>query len=174
MRSLLLPAMLVSIAACADRDAAPGNETAVVPVNKLASAPDVVVNETVGGDGSGIELSPLQPQDRAELSGELACGFATSPRSGAILIGRGNVASDERATAMIRIGDYPERLFAREPGYGAMERGTVFSGRGMTVTIERAARVAGGGEQLAYQATLLAQRADGAERRIAGLWTCGP
>lgn len=133
------------------------------------------VGSTKGGDGSDIALTALESNDIEALSGELACGFRLADQRQPMLFGRANVGDDEPATVAIRHGGYVERLSLRGTGgFNAMERGGIFSGRGMTLTIERGARQGGAAESPDYAATLLAQRADGAERRYQGLWTCGP
>lgn len=140
----------------------------------VVNAPEAAIGETEGGDGSEIALTPLQPDDAADLPGELACGFRLADARQSLMIARADVGDDARGVAVIRNGGYAERLMARSNGgFGAMERGIAFGGRGMTVTIDRGERRSGG-ESPAYAATLLAQRADGAERRYQGLWTCGP
>ena len=140
----------------------------------VVNAPEPAIGETEGGDGSEIALAPLQRDDAAELPGELACSFRLADARQSLMIARADVGDDARGVAVIRNGGYAERLMARSAGgFGAMERGIAFGGRGMTVTIDRGERRSGG-ESPAYAATLLAQRADGAERRYQGLWTCGP
>ncbi|ATY34097.1 hypothetical protein CVN68_20830 [Sphingomonas psychrotolerans] len=61
-----------------------------------------------------------------------------------------------------------------EGGFGAMEKGAVFGGKGLTVRITRLARLDTGNESTAHRASLVAQRSDGAERRFEGVWNCGP
>ena len=140
----------------------------------VVNAPEAAIGETEGGDGSEIALTPLQPDDADDLPGELACGFRLADARQSLMIARADVGDDARGVAVIRNGGYAERLMARSGGgFGAMERGIAFGGRGMTVTIDRGERRSGG-ESPSYAATLLAQRADGAERRYQGLWTCGP
>ncbi len=191
---LLLAAPLALIAACsdalvsesgnADVEVAAPTPYPIVPVESSsapapggepadnASAPAIV--QTKGGDGSEIALTSLQGEDARGLTGELACSFRLADVREPMLIGRAGVGDDARGAAVIRNGGYVEQLVAREPGgFGAMERGLTFGGRGMTVTIDRGNRVSGG-EAPSYDATLLAQRADGAERLYSGLWTCGP
>lgn len=160
-----------------DAVATEGTQTEALPPRAegpAANAAEPSIGETQGGDGSQIALAPLQPEDAADLPGELACGFRIADARQSLMIARADVGDDARGVAVIRNGGYAERLMARSAGgFGAMERGASFGGRGMTVTIDRGERVSGG-ESPAYSATLLAQRADGAERRYQGLWTCGP
>lgn len=193
----LLAAPIALMTACSDAPVAPDNgatdvvDVAPTPVanevgDTIPSMPSpptsettgnasaAAEGETVGGDGSKIALAPLQPDDATGLPGELACSFRLADVRQPMLIGRADVDDEARGVAVIRNGDYVERLVARSAGgFGAMERGIAFGGRGMTVTIDRGERVSGG-ESPSYDATLLAQRADGAERRYRGLWTCGP
>lgn len=196
MKTMLLFVAPLALIACSEapvsNDAgadvdlvAPANETvapegtpteAIPPLGEdpAVDAAEPAIGETQGGDGSEIALVPLQPDDAADLPGELACGFRLADARQSLMIARADVGDEARGVAVIRNGGYAERLMARTAGgFGAMERGISFGGRGMTVTIDRGERVSGG-ESPAYAATLLAQRADGAERRYQGLWTCGP
>lgn len=55
-----------------------------------------------------------------------------------------------------------------------MLRGTLFSGKGKTITIEVTGPATGGGESPPNPATLTYDRADGAKRQFIGQWQCGP
>ena len=193
-KMLLLAAPLALVAACSDAPVSDGGNAdaalsapptgpvepvvdanaATLATEPAADASAPAVGETRGGDGSEIALASLQDDDAAGLTGELACSFRLADIREPMLIGRADVGDDARGTAVIRHGGDVERLMARSAGgFGAMERGIAFGSRGITVTIDRGERVSGG-EAPDYRATLLAQRADGAEREYRGLWTCGP
>lgn len=133
---------------------------------------------TVGGDGSPIRLGLLDGAalQGTHLTGELACGFGASGASPPLLLARGDVASTERAQALVRNNGYVERLTAAEPGgYDAITDGVRFAGRGLTATIAlTGAAPRGSGESPAVPATMTVDRADGARRVIPGTWTCGP
>lgn len=131
-------------------------------------------SNTVGGDGSGITLAPLDAADieSAALSGELACSFAM-PAEGTLLLARGDVASDEPSRGVVKVGDYVEAV-AAPGGFDAMLRGVRFSGKGKTVIIALTGPATGGGESPPSPATLTYDRADGARRVFAGQWQCGP
>jgi hypothetical protein len=193
MKTMLLFAAPLALIACSDAPVSNDADNNVVastnvgapeemPVeappppaeDPVADAAEPAIGETRGGDGSDIALAPLQPDDAADLPGELACSFRLADARQSLMIARADVGDDARGVAVIRNGGYAERLMARsDGGFGAMEPGITFGGRGMTVTIDRGERRSGG-ESPDYAATLLAQRADGAERRYQGLWTCGP
>lgn len=129
---------------------------------------------TVGGDGSAIRLSALSAGDiqTARLQGELVCAFAE--QGGTLLYASGDVASTERATGIVKIGDYVEPISA-PGGFDGILRGATFAGRGTTVSVARTSdQPIGGGESPAHPATLTFQRADGASRVFTGNWTCGP
>jgi len=134
----------------------------------------------VGGDGSQLVLSGLTATDLAQvtLQGELACSFTQGAGGPALLIARGDVADgDGRASFAVKIGDYVQQGTALEDGgYDGMLDGARFGTQGMTLTVRDVSDVPAqpGGESPPHGAELLAQRADGAERSFAGLWTCGP
>ena len=140
-------------------------------------APSAAIDGTAGGDGSAIRLGPLDGSalKGTELKGELACGFGASGAA-PLLIARGDVASKDRAQALVSNGGYVGRLVAAEPGgYDAMIDGVRFGGRGLTATIVlTGAAPSNGGESPAVPATLTVDRADGARRVFSGTWTCGP
>lgn len=178
-------ALLALVGACSSPEPAPsaniaetapaGTAAEAAPAVAATSAAATANAATIGGDGSAIELAPLRADDTAELAGELACSFAADGAKAALLVARADVVDDAQGRAVIRIGDYTETLATRATGgFNAMEKGGVFAGRGMTLTLRRETRVPGAGEAVLYRATLRAQRADGAERVYPGLWTCGP
>ena len=189
MRILFLScAAATALAACSAPDAGenaiddptetnvvvPPDETAPLPETE-ADAPADPAGETTGGDGSALVLSPLQPNDGADLQGELACSFATTRGGTPVFVGKGFSGVDERPQAAIRIGDYAERLMGAEPGgFGYLTRGGKYAGRGMTITITLGDEIDTGHEGSLHNATLLAQRGDGAERSWEGFYSCGP
>ncbi|WP_218668012.1 hypothetical protein, partial [Sphingopyxis sp. KK2] len=170
------------MAACsepaADRAPAPTPE----PTDKSADATDSlpppikpVDIPTKGGDGSPIELAALTEADisGAKLPGELACSFAADAATPPILLAKGNAASSDPARGVAKIGDTVE-LFASPGGFDGMTKGARFTGKGMQLRIALTGPVQGGGESPPSPATLTADRADGAVRVFAGVWTCGP
>ncbi|MDP5279094.1 hypothetical protein Q9Q95_09175 [Sphingomonas sp. DG1-23] len=188
----LLYAAPLLLAACSDRAAAPDAENVAATTSP---APPIVENRadplpqpspaarekelapspTAGGDGSQIELTALQPDDAERLEGELGCAFAERRGGPALLVGKADVGKAARAFAVVRNGGVRETLAASATGgFGAMEKGLRFGGKGLTVRVTPHDRIATGDESVAQRATLLVQRGDGAERRFEGLWTCGP
>lgn len=146
-------------------------ETPALPVPDPSPLP----GETVGGDGSAIRLATLQPDDASGLEGELACSFAASGAQGTILLGRADVGKEARAFAVVRNAGVLERLAGTQlGGFGAMEKSATFGGKGLTIRVTPQGRLETGNESVAQRAELLVQRADGAERKIEGIWTCGP
>ena len=149
--------------------------TANLTVPEPAEAPAKAASQTVGGDGSPITLTALQPGDTDALEGELGCSFSEREGGPALLVGKADVGKDARAFARVRNHGVLEPLAATSTGgFGAMEKGVTFGGKGLSLRLMPEARVPTGDESVVQRATLLVQRADGAERRIAGLWTCGP
>lgn len=129
---------------------------------------------TVGGDGSAIRLSSLSADDiqTARLAGELVCAFAEHGRT--LLYASGNASSTERASGLVKLGDYVEPVSA-PGGFDGILRGATFAGRGTTIIVARSSdQPIGGGESPGHPATLTFQRADGASRALNGIWTCGP
>lgn len=148
---------------------------APIDTGAAAETTERTASQTVGGDGSPIRLSPLGSADveAADLAGELACSFA-SGEGETLLLATGDVASQEPAFGVVKVGDYVESV-STAGGFDAMIRGATFAGRGKTVEIERtASQPIGGGESPPFPARLTYQRADGASRSFDGLWTCGP
>ncbi len=144
----------------------------------MSAAPDAVAptgarGTTIGGDGSPVELSPLTQEDvqGAALPGELGCSFASQDE--ALLLAKGNVASDEPSRGVVKVGSYVEAV-AAPGGFDAMLPGVTFSGAGKTVRIEVTGPAIGGGESPPRPATLTYDRADGAKRSYVGQWQCGP
>lgn len=167
MIRILALAAVLTITACSSPHEA---EVAAAPSPPPAEAPGT----TVGGDGSAIELLPLTDADikGASLEGELACSFSVDG-GGALLLAKGNVASDDASRGVVSVAGYVEPV-AAPGGFDAMLRGTRFSGAGKVILVELTGPAIGGGESPPNPATLTYQRADGAERTFAGLWQCGP
>ncbi len=158
------------------------SSAAVTPKPKVVSTPPSAAPlqtstgaETVGGDGSVIQLSALTGSDinGAKLEGELACSFARLDGS-ALLHAAGNVGSSARAFGVVKVLDSVETISA-PGGFNGMVKGATFAGRGKTVRItpSGAARK-DGGESPPVPAILRYQRADGASWSYPGIWTCGP
>lgn len=139
-----------------------------------APPPADATGTTMGGDGSAIELLPLTEADiaGATLQGELACSFSDNS-GGALLLAKGNVASEEPSRGVVNVAGYVEPVAALG-GFDAMLHGTRFSGAGKVILVELTGPAIGGGESPSNPATLTYYRADGGERKFSGQWQCGP
>jgi hypothetical protein len=167
---LLIATALLALAACSP----PAEPPVVTPAPAPVAAPKTPkADATVGGDGSPITLNTVSAAEveEAELGGELACSFDAG--SGPLLIASGNVASDEPAFGVVKVGSYVETVAVRG-GFDAMVKGAAFAGKGKTVTIAITGAPTAGGESPPSPATLTYDRMDGATRTITGEWTCGP
>jgi len=174
---LLFPLTLAACSAGPEEPVTPPAEEAEPAQPAPAPVAAASNSPTQGGDGSPIHLTALIPADLEAnpLEGELGCHFVEEGKP--LLVAMGNVADENgHAQGLAKIGDYTERLFAREAGgFDGLPDGAEFSGKGMTFTVTRTSDTpVGAGESPPYPAELLAQRADGAERMIVGRWTCGP
>ena len=133
-----------------------------------------MAGETVGGDGSEIQIEELTQEDieGAELSGELVCNFLGE---GALplLYATGVVASDEPAQGVVKVSGYVERI-AAPGGFEGISNDPTFTGQGKIIAIAMTGPAVGEGESPARPATLTYERADGASRTFEGLWQCGP
>lgn len=173
MTRFLLSSILAGavLAACSD-DAPPEAETA-----DTEPAPAAEPSATIGGDGSDLVLTGLEESDvDGRLQGELNCAF-TGENGDTLLIASANVGGDEPIFALVKVGDTIEVMAGRAGGgYDRMVNGTGYGGRGLTVEIARLSSQSlnAGREGLAYDATLRADRADGARRTWDGVWSCGP
>jgi hypothetical protein len=168
-RSPILLVLPLLLAACSGGPPADNVQGAVREAGPGAGG-DVAgpVRKTAGGDRSQITLAALQPEDIETIDGELGCSFVEREDGPTVLIGRADVGKDARAYAAVRNGGVLETLSA-PGGFGAMENGASFVGKGLTIRIAPLAKVATGHEGTAQRATLTVQRADGAERRLDGL-----
>lgn len=130
---------------------------------------------TKGGDGSPIELGALTEADisGAKLPGELGCSFAADAATPPILVAMGDVASSDPARGIVKVGTTVERI-ASPGGFDGMTKGARFTGKGLQLRLALTGPASGEGESPPSPATLTADRADGAVRVFAGLWTCGP
>lgn len=181
LRILPAVAAVALLAACseptADRTPAPAPDAADQAAADAAPPPPIkpVDIPTRGGDGSPIEFTALTDADisGAKLPGELGCSFVADASTPPILIAKGNVASSDPARGIVKVGDVVER-FAAPGGFDAMTTGARFTGKGLQLRIALTGPAQGGGESPPRPATLTADRADGAQRVFAGLWTCGP
>jgi hypothetical protein len=154
-----------------------GDETrtpAVTPVVPTPVAATPAEGDTMGGDGSQIQLSDITLADRQahDLKGELSCHFRDKADA-LLLVASGFSGVKEPGYGLVKVLTSVEQVVA-PGGYDAMVNGTAFSGQGKTVTIAITGPATGGGESPPYPATLTYDRADGAKRVIAGTWTCGP
>jgi hypothetical protein len=191
--SRLLCAAPLLLAACSDpavppaaENLATSSDTAAPPAENWidptplpspqpSETPAEPGNATIGGDGSQITLAALHDGDAEGLDGELACSFAESRGGSALLIARADVGKAARAFAVVRNSDVRETLAGTATGgFGAMEKELTLGGKGLTVRVTPQDRLATGDESVAQRASLRVQRADGAERSLAGVWTCGP
>jgi hypothetical protein len=144
-----------------------------------AATPAPAAGDTVGGDGSQIQLDALSERDisDAELSGELACSFSTGDAS-PLLHATGVVSSSEAAQGVVKVSGYVESIRA-SGGFNGISNGATFTGQGKTIEIALTGMALtgpaiGGGESPPRPATLTYQRADGASRVFDGRWQCGP
>lgn len=130
--------------------------------------------QTRGGDGSEIKLDALteEDMDEANLAGELGCSFTTDDGE-VLLIAMGNVASSDAAQGVVKVAGYVERVSA-PGGFDGITESPTFSGKGKTVHIEVTGAPTEGGESPPRPATLMYDRADGAQRDWQGEWRCGP
>jgi hypothetical protein len=177
-----LAAAALTLTACSDRKTqhqaaatpppAVGSETRT-PAAMPQPAPTPAADQTVGGDGSQIQLSEVTFADmRANpTEGELGCSFEAGGVS--LLKAQGNVASKDAAQGLVKVTGYVERI-AAPGGFDGLVNGATFTGQGKTIIIKITGPATGGGESPPYPATLTYQRADGASRVVAGTWTCGP
>lgn len=147
---------------------------ATAPADRRPASAPVTPSDTIGGDGSQIQLEALTADDvsGADLAGELACGF-TSGDGAPLLQAMGIVASREATQGVVKVSGYVERVNA-PGGFDGMTKDPVFTGKGKTLRIVQTGAAIGGGESPARPATLTYQRADGASRTFAGVWQCGP
>ncbi len=151
----------------------PPQPTAVAPPVDGGSDGPAADSDTIGGDGSAIQLDPLDGQDVADaaLPGELSCGFLRDGAS--LLYAIGTVASEDPALGLVKVSGVVEQV--RAPGgYDGILDNPTFTGRGMTLRIRTTGPAIGGGESPPRPATLTYQRADGASRSFEGQWQCGP
>ena len=160
--------LMLLAAACTAEQPATTVATPEAPATAAASSP------TIGGDGSALELRTLTGAVLPDLGGELGCSFSADGAT--LLIASGIVDRTTRSNAAIRRGGEVEQLVATGPGGydGMVEGATTFGTSGMTIEIATQTRNETGTEEVAYNATLRAMRADGAERTYNGTWTCGP
>jgi len=177
-----LAPLALALAGCSPEAEEPAQQQVQAPAPTAPASPTPSATPdtgTLGGDGSQIQLAELTEADFAAnpLEGELGCSFLASEGAAPILAAKGFVADETgRAQALARIGSSVERSMASVPGgFDGIISGARFGGRGMTytVTLDESQQTPSG-ESPALPARLLLQRADGAERTIAGTWTCGP
>ena len=182
MRALFVPATAIALAVAACSSPSGNNAsttTADASDSAAVDAPPPAIKPTdeptQGGDGSPIELATLTEADLtgARLDGELACSFAVDAATPPILLAKGNVATQDPARGIVKVGDTIESI-AANGGYDAMVDGTNFFAKGLQLRVALTGAAQGGGESPPRPAALTLNRADGARRVIAGLWQCGP
>ena len=181
MRAPVVSAAMIAfaLAACsppADNEAAKASADSHKAVADAGPPPIKPADEpTRGGDGSPIELAALGDADltRAALKGELGCNFTAAAATPPILVAKGNVASQDPARGVVKIGDMIASI-AAPGGYDAIADGANFFTEGLQLRVALTGAAQGGGESPPRPATLTLNRADGARRVIAGLWQCGP
>lgn len=182
LRALVLPATAIALALAACSSPS-GNDatttTSDASGDAAAEAPPPAIKPTDeptrGGDGTPIELATLTEADMsgASLKGELGCSFAVDAATPPILIAKGNVATQDPARGVVKLGDTIASI-AATGGYDAMADGTNFFSEGLQLRVALTEAAQGSGESPPRPATLTLNRADGARRVIAGLWQCGP
>lgn len=125
-------------------------------------------------DDVSTALDALDAQDiaRADLAGELACGFLRDDGT-AMLHATGFVASDAPARGIVKLSGVVEPVEA-PGGFDGLVAAPVFRGRGMTIDIVPTGPATAGGESPPRPATLVFLAADGPHREIRGSWQCGP
>lgn len=150
-------------------EAVAANTTAASPASPPAAG------ATVGGDGSAIVLSTLTMDEveAAKLEGELACSFAETGASQALLVAMGDVASKSPSQGIVKVASSVERI-AAPGGFDGMLETAVFTGAGKTLRLAVTGPAVGNAESPPRPATLTYQRADGASRVFTGEWICGP
>lgn len=138
------------------------NETAV-PIDNVAVA-----------SGENEALAPLTAHDiaLADLSGELACGFADRSQK-TLLYASGDAQTDEAAVGLMKIGGSVERLSALG-GFDALVRAPILTSSSGTVSIRISDGPTASGESPPRPATVTLTRPGEADVRIDGTWTCGP
>jgi hypothetical protein len=175
-----LAAAALALTACSDQktsdQAATPPPPAVGSETRTPAAtppPAPTAGETVGGDGSQIQLSELTLADMQAnaTQGELGCAFNAD---GVLLLrADGFVASKDAAQGLVKVTGYVERI-AAPGGFDGLVNGATFTGQGKTIVIKITGSATGGGESPPNPATLTYQRADGASKVVTGTWTCGP
>lgn len=173
----VLVACVLATGACRNNDAA-GRAAHREPAPSAGNHPGTASgagadSATVGGDGSPIELQPLEQADldAMGLDGELACAFVAGGET--LLLARGNAASDEPARGRVRIAGHPQPV-AAPGGFDGMLRGARFQGAGTVIVVGLEGPPVGRGESPPAPASLVFHRADGARRDVSGQWRCGP
>ncbi|RZA20503.1 MAG: hypothetical protein EOP93_05645 [Lysobacteraceae bacterium] len=168
------------LVACGDHAGTPEQAGEVADGAAIAdrgdAPPQVPPGLTRGGDGSQIALQPLGAEqlEEADLTGELACSFQDN-LSTTLLVARADVLPDGMVRAAINNHGYVETLGnARAGGFDDLVDGITLAGKGMTLLLARGAPLSSGDESTLHRATLIVQRADGAERRYEGTLACGP
>ena len=153
----------------------PAHQATVEGAAEASAAPSTAsVGDTIGGDGSEIQLEALTARDidQADLQGELACSFSADDAM-PLLVAKGIVASDEPARGVVKVSGYVEPVYA-PGGFNGITSDPTFTGQGKTIRIAVTGGAIGGGESPPRPATLTYQRADGASRVLQGRWQCGP
>lgn len=154
-------------------DATPPATQSPAPVPDT-SKPARAAGETMGGDGSQIQLDALDDNDLtgAQLAGELACSFSVAGQA-PLLFATGDVASSEAAQGIVKVASHVEPI--RSPGgFDGLTKNPTFTGQGKTILVQATGASTGGGESPPRPATLTYERADGASRVFEGQWQCGP
>lgn len=164
-------------ALAADASAAADAEAEDLDLEAEPDEPAVPGGETVGGDGSAINLTPLgyAQIEPANLKGELGCSFSRQTDAGPLLVARADVVPDGLVTGVVALAGTPERIAqANAGGFNDLLDGIELSSRGMTLRLETTGEDQSEGEGSIVPATLTVLRGDGAERIYEGNWTCGP
>lgn len=130
-------------------------------------------NVAVAGPGNEA-LAPLTAHEiaRADLPGELACGFADQSQN-TLVYASGDVKADADAVGLAKIGGSIERVTS-PGGFDALVRGPTLAGSSGTVSVQISDGPTASGESPPRPATMTLDRPGEADVRIDGTWTCGP
>lgn len=170
MRNTVLAAAL-ALAACGGEPDQPAEEAAALaPAATPAPEPAAMLEELGEADLATVDLA-----------GELGCSFRREDAKAPIWLGRGDVADDAGAEAVVKLdGAVHELAMAGEGGYSAMADGARFKGGNIALAIaktgdepiEEEPQIAM--ESPIYPATLTFTTTSEAEQVVRGLLECGP
>lgn len=172
--------LLVSCSQTSDERTAHSTPSTPPPAEQGADHA-VAASQGVGRDDDGpfskafsTDLSTLSPGDVSEANGagELACVFENE-QGNSLLYAAGDVASQKRATGIVKVGNVLKTLSA-PGGFDGILDSVVFAGEDETLRVLSSSMTRPNGESPARPATLTYEPANGESRTYSGLWTCGP